>query len=75
MGALKAEAVAKIREICGRYRDEKTPLMLRSTNPNISSTVKAIRTSAQRVSSTNAHPNVSAHLYESTFIEDFLRSI
>ena len=55
--------------------DEKTPLMLRSTNPNISSTVKAIRTSAQRVSSTNAHPNVSAHLYESTFIEDFLRSI
>ena len=28
MGALKAEAVAKIREICGRYRDEKTPLMM-----------------------------------------------
>ena len=28
MGGLKAEAVAKIREICGRYRDEKTPLMM-----------------------------------------------
>ena len=28
MGALKAEAVAKIREICGRYKDEKTPLMM-----------------------------------------------
>ena len=28
MGALKAEAVSKIREICGRYRDEKTPLMM-----------------------------------------------
>ena len=28
MGALKAEAVAKIREICDRYRDEKTPLMM-----------------------------------------------
>jgi NADH-quinone oxidoreductase subunit E/NADP-reducing hydrogenase subunit HndA len=28
MGHLKAEAVAKIREICGRYKDEKTPLMM-----------------------------------------------
>lgn len=28
MGGLKAEAVAKIREICGRYKDEKTPLMM-----------------------------------------------
>ena len=28
MGGLKAEAVAKIVEICGRYKDEKTPLMM-----------------------------------------------
>ena len=28
MGHLKADAVAKIREICGRYRDENTPLMM-----------------------------------------------
>ena len=28
MGGLKAEAVALIREICGRYKDEKTPLMM-----------------------------------------------
>lgn len=28
MGHLKAEAVEKIREICGRYKDEKTPLMM-----------------------------------------------
>ncbi|MBQ6373258.1 MAG: NAD(P)H-dependent oxidoreductase subunit E [Clostridia bacterium] len=28
MGGLKAEAVAMIREICGRYKDEKTPLMM-----------------------------------------------
>jgi NADH-quinone oxidoreductase subunit E/NADP-reducing hydrogenase subunit HndA len=28
MGGLKADAVAKIREICGRYKDEKTPLMM-----------------------------------------------
>ena len=28
MVRLKAEAVEKIREICGRYKDEKTPLMM-----------------------------------------------
>ena len=28
MGHLKAEAVKQIREICGRYKDEKTPLMM-----------------------------------------------
>ena len=28
MGRLKAEAEAKIREICGRYKDENTPLMM-----------------------------------------------
>ena len=28
MGGLKAEAVALIKEICGRYKDENTPLMM-----------------------------------------------
>ena len=28
MGHLKADAERQIREICGRYRDEKTPLMM-----------------------------------------------
>ena len=28
MGHLKADAALKIREICGRYRDENTPLMM-----------------------------------------------
>ena len=28
MGKLQAAAESKIREICGRYRDEKTPLMM-----------------------------------------------
>ena len=28
MAGLKAEAVAKIQEICSRYKDEKTPLMM-----------------------------------------------
>ena len=28
MGGLKAEAVAQIKEICSRYKDENTPLMM-----------------------------------------------
>lgn len=55
--------------------DAKTPMMSRSTNPAISSVVKEIKNRLYRVSSTNAHPNTSAHLYESWFIEDFLRSL
>ena len=55
--------------------DERTPMMLRSTNPNISSSAKAARLNSQRVSETNTHPNTKAHEYESTFIENFLRSL
>ena len=55
--------------------DERTPMMLRSTNPNISSQAKNARLLSQRVSSTNYHPNPKAHEYESYFIENFLRSI
>lgn len=55
--------------------DDRTPMMLRSQNPDISSTAKAIRYAAQRVSETNGHPNPQAHEYESTFIENFLRSL
>lgn len=55
--------------------DERTPMMLRSTNPNISSVAKNARLNSQRISSTNSHPNTKAHEYESTFIEDFLRSL
>ena len=55
--------------------DDRTPMMLRSQNPDISNTVKAIRYAAQRVSETNGHPSPQAHEYESTFIENFLRSL
>lgn len=55
--------------------DERTPLMLRSTNPNISDEAKNARNLSQRVSETNQHPNLKAHEYESTFIENFLRSL
>ena len=55
--------------------DERTPLMLRSTNPNISDEAKRACNLWQRVSETNQHPNVKAHEYESTFIETFLRNL
>lgn len=55
--------------------DERTPMMLRSTNPNINSQAKNARLLSQRVSSTNYHPNPKAHEYESYFIENFLKSI
>jgi len=62
--------------------DERTPAMIRTQNPDISSTVKQILRQKQAVDSdgsktgiVNTHPNDSAHKYESYFIEDFLRSI
>ena len=55
--------------------DERTPMMLRSTNPNVDAAAKAVRLATWRVSSTNQHPNPAAHRYESTFIEHFLKSL
>lgn len=55
--------------------DSRTPCMIRSTNANIDSAIRNQRTQAWRVSETNLHPNADAHVYESTFIENFLRSL
>lgn len=62
--------------------DERTPTMIRSQNPNISSVVKTIVNKKQAVDydgsltgTVNTHPNSEAHEYESYFIESFLRSI
>lgn len=55
--------------------DDRTPVMIRSQNPNIAGAVKTAVNEKQRVSSTNTHPNDAAQLYESYFIENFLRSI
>lgn len=55
------------------------PLMLRTSNPNVSSDVKTLRNNQQYVNpnegSLNMHPNEKAHEFESTFIEAFLRRI
>ena len=53
----------------------EAPVMIRSQSSIVSSTAKNIVNTKQRVSSTNMHPNTKAHEYESTFIENFLRSL
>lgn len=62
--------------------DDRTPVMIRSRNNNIAYAVRTLVTQKQAVDydgtitgTINLHPNDNAHLYESYFIEDFLRSI
>lgn len=56
--------------------DERTPAMIRSVNPNVSSRVKDILKQKWAVNpNSNTHPNDNAHEYESWIIEDFLRSL
>ena len=62
--------------------DERTPCMIRSQNQKISKTIRNMITKKQAVDfdgtltgSVNLHPNDQAHLYESYFIENFLRNL
>ena len=56
--------------------DQHCPAMIRSSNPDIPSDIKQMITIKQAVNyPSNTHPNDAAHLYESTFIESFLKSI
>ena len=51
------------------------PLMHRSFNQDVLTSVKNFRNDKFRVSATNAHPNGKAHEYQSTAIEAWLRSL
>lgn len=62
--------------------DSRTPVMIRSLNPDIPNAIKQIIRAKQAVDndgsitgSVNLHPNDDAHEYESYFIENFLRSL
>lgn len=62
--------------------DERTPAMIRSSNPDIPYEIRDLITRAQAVDydgsqtgTQNWHPNERAHLFESYFIESFLKSI
>lgn len=55
--------------------DENVPLLHRVDRPGVDPSVKTAKSLAFRISETDTHPNPKAHLYESTFIEDFLRRL
>lgn len=55
--------------------DERCPAMIRTVNPDISSEAKEILKQKWCVTETNQHPNVAAHRFESTFIENWLRTL
>ena len=56
--------------------DERCPAMIRSWNANLSDSAKSIINQKQAVNyPSNTHPNQSTHIYESTFIENFLKSL
>ncbi|MDM0457126.1 BppU family phage baseplate upper protein [Clostridium perfringens] len=57
--------------------DPKIPLMLggRGGNINLNPKAKQLRNKAFYVADDNGHPNLEAHKYQSTFIENWLRSL
>lgn len=56
--------------------DERCPAMIRSWNANLDATAKTILNQTQAVNyPTNTHPNQATHVYESTFIENFLKTL
>lgn len=55
--------------------DYKIPLLLRVKRPNLTEAAYNRKLETFRVSETNLHPNVACHKYESTLVENFLRSL
>lgn len=56
--------------------DDKIPVMMyRETSLGLCKTAGDLRNKAFTVSSSNSHPNWKAHEYQSTFIENFMRSL
>ncbi len=55
--------------------DDKIPLLLRVKRDNLSDVAYIRKLETFRVSETNLHPNAACHEYESTFVENFLRSL
>lgn len=56
--------------------DDKVPVMMyRENSLGLCKTAGDLRNKAFTVSDTNSHPNWRAHEYQSTFIENFMRSL
>lgn len=55
--------------------DYSVPLLHYVNRPNVSDSVKQKKIADFQISADNFHPNVKAHEYESTFVENWLRSL
>jgi hypothetical protein len=55
--------------------DPTVPLLHRVDREGVSNEVKQLRLQAFRISETNTHPNVKAHYYEASFIENWLKTL
>ena len=55
---------------------DQVPLIFgRETEIGLCSNANTLRRNAFYVTSSNGHPNLEAHKYQSTFVEDFLRRL
>lgn len=57
------------------WNDPNVPLLTQTGRIDVSADIRAIRDTTFKVSSTNRHPNWQAQEYESTIVEDFIRSL
>lgn len=57
------------------WNGDELPVMLRSGRTDVAQSVKDARNVQYRVSSTNGHPNPTAHEFESRIIETFLKTL
>ncbi len=59
--------------------DDNVPLLIRTLRSDVDNSIKTLRNNHWYVSttagSTNSHPNAACHEYESTIVENFLRSL
>lgn len=59
--------------------DDNVPLLIRTLRTDVDNSIKTLRNNHWYVSttagSTNSHPNAACHEYESTIVENFLRSL
>lgn len=59
--------------------DDRVPLLIRTLRTDVADSIKSARNNHWFVSTTagarNSHPNALCHEYESTIVEDFLRSL
>lgn len=56
-------------------KGEQVGLIFRSNRTDVNDIVKNLRFNEFKVSDTNGHPNVKCHEYESTIVENWLRSL